>query len=67
MIPEWIFTRATVVTLAIVGAVISVVASSLKLRGSISDERVKQINRVGYGFMWVSVALFIIAGFRSNV
>lgn len=66
VIPDWLVARSTVVALAVVGAVVSVAASMLHRQGRVSPERAKLINRIGYGFMWVSVTLFIIAGFRGG-
>jgi ABC-type arginine transport system permease subunit len=63
---EWLASRSTVITLAVIGGVISVIVSMLQSRGKLSEERVRRYNRVGYGFMWASIALFIYAGFRAG-
>ncbi len=64
--PDWLVSRATVITLAVIGGVISLVVSQLHGRGRIDDAQAKKFNRVGYGFMWASIALFIYAGFRAG-
>ena len=62
---EWLVTRETVITLAVLGAVASTAASALQVRGKISAARARQLNIAGYAFMGVSMLLFIIAGYRS--
>jgi len=62
---EWVLTREVVVGLAILGALPSVAASMLQMRGGMSAARAKQLNRVGYGLMGLSMLLFIVTGFRS--
>lgn len=63
---EWLASRATVITLAVIGGVIPLIASTLNSNGRLSDDKARLVNRVGYGFMWASIALFIFAGFRSG-
>ena len=63
---DWILTREAVVTLAVLGAIPSVAASMLQRRGSISVLRAKQLNVIGYALMTVSMALFIVIGFRAR-
>ena len=58
-----IFSRPVVITLAVIGAIASTLATSLRPR--IGPARAKQLNAAGYGFMGVSMLLFIIAGFRA--
>jgi len=53
-----------VITLAVLGALASTAASVLQVRGVISAERARQLNLAGYALMGISMALFIIAGFR---
>ena len=62
---EWLLTREVVVGLAILGALPSVAASLLQMRGGISETRAKQLNRAGCGLMGLSMVLFIVTGFRS--
>ena len=61
---DWLLTRAAVITLAVAGAVASTAASVLQVRGLISTERARQLNRVGYVLMGISMALFVFIGFR---
>jgi hypothetical protein len=63
---DWILTRETVIVLAVLGAVPSIAASMLQTRGSISVLRARQLNLTGYALMAVSMALFIVAGFRAQ-
>ena len=61
---DWPFTRAAVITLAVAGAVASSAASILQVRGLISAERARQLNLAGYVLMGISMALFVVIGFR---
>jgi hypothetical protein len=62
---DWLFTRPVVVTFAILGAALSMLASALHARGKVNEQRAQQIHYAGYGFMAASMLLFIIAGFRA--
>jgi hypothetical protein len=62
---DWLLTREAVITLAVAGAVPSVAASILQVRGTIDAARARQLNLAGYVLMAISMALFIIIGFRS--
>ena len=63
---DWLLTREAVVGLAVLGAVPSIAASVLQVRGSISALRAKQLNMLGYGLMGLSIVLFIVVGFRLH-
>ena len=62
---DWLLTREAVISLAVLGAILSTAASMLQVRGSISALRARQLNRAGYVLMGISMALFIVAGLRS--
>ena len=62
---DLVFSRPVVIALAILGAVASTLSTVLQARNVIGPARAKQLNIAGYGFMGVSMVLFIIAGFRS--
>ena len=62
---DWLLTREAVITLAVLGAVPSVAASVLQVRGSISALRARQLNLAGYVLMAISMALFIVIGLRT--
>ena len=62
---DWLLTREAVITLAVLGAVASTAASLLQVNKRISAARATQLNWLGYACMGVSMALFIIVGFRS--
>ena len=61
---DWLLTRAAVITLAVAGAIASTAASVLQARGLISAERARQLNLAGYVLMGISMALFVVIGFR---
>jgi len=54
--------RSTVVTLAIIGGVLSLAISVLSARGVLSDSAIKHLNKVAYVFMGLSMIFFIAAG-----
>jgi hypothetical protein len=62
---DWLLAREAVITLAVLGAIVSVAASILQSSGRIDAGRAKQLNTAGYGFMAASMLLFIAAGFRT--
>ena len=62
---DWLLTRETVIILAVLGAIPSVAASVLEARGAIGPLRARQFNLAGYTLMGISMALFIVVGFRS--
>jgi hypothetical protein len=64
--PEWLFARGTIIALAIAGGAMSVLASVLLAQGKATPQRAKQLNRVGYALMLISMGLFIVAGFRTT-
>jgi len=59
-------TRPVVIALALAGAACSVAASAMQARGWVGAAGATWINRVGYVFMGVSMALFIVAGYRGG-
>lgn len=67
MILEWleqITQRPLVITLAIIGAALATIgADAVARRLRIGARVARWLLRCGYGAMWTSVALFIIAGF----
>ncbi len=63
---DWMLTREAVIGIAVLGALPSVAASVLRTRGSIDAARAKQLHIAGYVLMALSMALFIIVGFRSR-
>jgi len=54
--------RSTVVTLAIIGGVLSLAISVLSARGVLSDSTIKHLNKIAYVFMGLSIIFFIAAG-----
>lgn len=59
---ELLLSKPVVVTLAIIGAVLSTAASFLQTRGYLSDRTGKALNYAGYGVMGASMLLFVLAG-----
>jgi DNA-binding transcriptional regulator of glucitol operon len=62
---DWLLSREVVITLAVIAAILSLAASVLQVKGFIDAIRARQLNAAGYALMAVSMALFIIAGFRT--
>jgi hypothetical protein len=62
---DLLLTREAVITLAVLGAVFSTAASVLQVRGKIGAFRARQLNLTGYVLMGISMALFIVVGFRG--
>ena len=59
---ELLLSKPVVVTLAIIGAVLSTAASFLQTRGYLSDRTGKALNYAGYGVVGASMLLFVLAG-----
>ena len=59
---ELLLTKPVVVTLAILGAILSSSASYLQTRGRVSEKTGKALNWAGYGVMGASMLLFVLAG-----
>jgi hypothetical protein len=55
-------TRALVIGLAVLGALLSAGASFLQLRGYLNATRARALNWTGYGFMGASMLVFVLAG-----
>jgi hypothetical protein len=62
---DWLFSRVTIITLAVLGGIFAFVASSLQARGLALVPRARKWNVLAYIFMAASMALFIAAGFRG--
>jgi hypothetical protein len=54
-----------VITLAVLAAIPSVAASLLLVRGKISAARARLLNLAVYVLMGISMALFLVFGFRG--
>jgi len=61
--PDWLLSRSTIIALAVIGGVISVVASQCQSRGFLSEQHVIWLNKTAYTFMGISMVLFIVVGF----
>jgi uncharacterized membrane protein len=59
---ELLLTKPVVVTLAVIGAVLSTAASFLQTRGYVGEKTGKALNYAGYGVMGASMLLFVLAG-----
>lgn len=62
---EFLLTKPVVVTLAILGAVLSSAAAFLQMRGYLGAQAAKTLNWAGYGVMGASMILFVLAGLWS--
>ena len=62
---DFLFSRPVVVTLAIVGAALSVSASLLRSSGKLNEARARRLNFAGYVVMGASMLLFAVAGLRG--
>lgn len=61
-----ILDRRIIIALAIVGAAVATLGSYLmRERSKVSPQTARLILRIGYAIAWLSVAIFIFAGFRS--
>lgn len=59
--------RSVIISLAVVGAIIATLGSYLMRESSRVNRRFARIIvRTGYAIAWLSVAIFIVAGFRSG-
>jgi predicted membrane channel-forming protein YqfA (hemolysin III family) len=61
---EWLFARPTVIGLAVIGGVLSVLAMLLRKREG-AQKMARQLDIAGYVFMGTSILLFIVVGFRE--
>ncbi len=59
---EVLLTKTAVVALAILGAILSSLASFLQTRGRISARGGRALNYAGYACMGISMVLFALAG-----
>jgi hypothetical protein len=59
---EVLLQRSTVVSLAVIGGILSLCVTVLTSRGALSENAIKNLNKVAYGFMGLSMLLFIAAG-----
>ncbi|MCH8212480.1 MAG: hypothetical protein IIC54_00245 [Proteobacteria bacterium] len=61
---EAVLQRSVIITLAIAGAAVAMVGTALLRKGSRVDPRIGRfVLRTGYAMAWVSVGIFITAGF----
>ena len=60
---EWILSREVVITMALLGAAASLLASMPRIR---SAGLARSLNAAGYVLMGTSMLVFIIIGFRSD-
>jgi uncharacterized protein with PQ loop repeat len=59
---EVLLTKPVVVALAVLGAILSTLASLLQIRGYVGAKGARVLNYTGYGCMGVSMLLFVLAG-----
>lgn len=63
---EWLLSRATIIGLAVVGGVFSILASWCSSKNLISEQHVGYLNKAAYAFMAISMVLFIAAGMYGS-
>lgn len=61
---EWLFARSTVIGVAVVGGILSVLAMALQKQPA-RAKLVRQLNVGSYLLMGTSMVLFILAGLRG--
>lgn len=59
---EALLDRRVVIGLAVVGGVLSALASALQVRGTLGERAAKNLGYAGYAFMGASMLLFVVAG-----
>ena len=59
---EFLLSKPVVVTLAVLGALLSTAASFLQMRGYVDSRVAKGLHWAGYGVMSASMLLFVLAG-----
>ena len=62
---EVLLQRSTVVSLAVIGGILSLCVTVLASRGALSENAIKNLNKIAYGFMGLSMLLFIAAGLTN--
>lgn len=60
--PDWLFSRSTVIALALAGGALSILASWCHSRNRVSEKQLHLLNRAAYVFMGASMILFVFAG-----
>lgn len=63
---DLLLSRPTVITLAVVGGVLSILVTICRMRNLMSEEKLAWINKLSYGFMGASMVLFVVAGLLGN-
>ena len=64
---EFLLAREAMIAFAICGAVIATIGSYLQRENSKTNPKTARfVTRTGYAISWVSVAIFIAAGFLSG-
>jgi len=61
--PDWLFSRSTIIVLAVVGGVVSALTSWCRARGILSEPQITLLNKIAYAFMGASMILFVGVGF----
>ncbi len=61
---EVLLAKPVVVALAVLGAILSSLASFLQIRGHLGAKGARVLNYAGYGCMGVSMLFFVLAGLR---
>jgi len=62
---ETLFERSTVIGFAVIGGVLSLVASWSQSRGWVTEQQHNSLNKAAYGFMAASILLFYASDLRK--
>jgi len=63
---DWLWSRETMIALAVIGGVLSVLQVVLQKKGRTPPQLLKRLNTAAYGFMLASMVVLIVAGFRAS-
>ena len=60
--PEWLISRSTIIALAVIGGVCSLLSSWCQSRGYLTEQQATYLGKISYTCMGVSMILFVAAG-----
>ncbi len=63
---ELLLQRSTVITLAVIGGVLSLLVSWLTTKEALSQPTLKLLTKASYGFMGASMLLFVAVGLTQG-
>jgi uncharacterized protein with PQ loop repeat len=63
---ELLLQRSTVIALAVIGGILSIIVSWCSAKGLMSEKSLKLLNKTAYTFMAISMLLFVAAGLLQS-